>query len=644
MPDGFDKRTGKIIPLDYETLSLASEEREPICLSHREREIIVSQLGYARWRSRWMSGEYTVTDQEWTTAQEWTDNLIARLLRDTECVGNQCSDHSPLSSVFTYEPTNPHTEPDVIPDGYVLPPWRIVDGSNPADVLLALQPGDLMASSPPIADGFNFPRFRVSFENVTEIELHLLSYPTGGLAIITIDSDPLTVEVIDLTRDLNSLPFETEPVVIVERKFYDDAAHYIDVTFSPSIANQFPPVLFGGGLRKAVICHPALNGGEECNVDVRQNTEEPCKLEKTDDGTTWSEFADITLCLKGSIATTPSGGLEIITDGVATPIGQSPPDADPRERERTPRNLTGDEIKCLAAANASNVMWRLVEEGIAEVKKYTSLSLLLVLSLVLSVVFGAAWGILAIPAASAAAAFVVLASLSTGSFTAKEFREFACILQTNCTVTDGVAYFDFAAVKAAVVAKQPSWSFNVWNAVYAFLDVIGESGLNLAADTTAITDTCCDFCSTGTNSTYLYLTAEPYSGVLVSKNANNTNTIYKNAGGLGVQGNGSTLYARWDWSFIVPPGCEVTDLGVYMPTYREPISVSLFLNQLTTAYKTYSNYRPFGNHHYNGALTLRPGTNTLTVLMFCNAYTNAEAQVERIYAVYKGCDPFEYYR
>ena len=645
MPDGFTKRTGKVIPIDYDVLLTRSEEREPICLSHRERDLLISQLGYARWRGRWENEQFPLSDAEWNIASEWTDNLIARLMRDNECVGRNCTDHSPMSSIITWEPVNPFFEPEEVPAGYALHPWRIVTGSDAGDTLLQLQSGDVMAYSPPIAAGIDFPRFRVTFENVLEVELHLLSYPTGGLVLISEDDDPLTAEVIDLTRDLTSLPPETEPVVIIERKYTDDAEHWIDLTFLPTIADEFPPVLFGGGLRKVVICKPVLPGESECNLDdVRQNTEEPCILEKTADGTTWEEFADITLCLKNSIVTSPGGGLSVVSGGVTTPIGTAPGDSDPRDGVGEPRTGTDDEIKCLASANASNVMWQVVEQGIAEVKKYTALSILVVISLVLSLVFGAPWGILAIPAAPAAAAFVVLASLSTGSYTAKTFREFACILHTNCTVTGGVASFNHAAVKVAVVAKQPTFGFDVWNAIYAFLDVIGADGLNLAGETTAITDPCCDFCTTGTTATYLYLNAEPYAGVLLSKGTNNNNLLSRTATGLRVTANGNTLYARWDWSFIVPPGCEITEFGVYMLNAGEPFYASLLMNSLTTAYKTYSNHRPYGQYHYTGAITPRPGTNTFIMSAYNNNTTTGYFEVQRLYAVYRGCDPFTYYR
>lgn len=625
-------------------------------LSDRTVAMLLSQTAYLHWPSRW-EHDQELTDAQKALIRDWAKQAEAELF--AICTKEQKAVYPANDPKVSYAPNDPFNTPDLIPDGgYIMPPWY----TNPAVPIPGVEANDAMVNLlglPALSDLPNvdleglleagLPRFRINWlEDGQTVAIHFVSIPNGGQAIITIDGGVSYANVVDLNTDWTTLPLPESPgeqVEIVE--ISGPGEHFIDVTFIPIVDDELLlPIQFGGGLRKVTVTETVETACEDdMPFDVRQNDDEPCILEKSDDeGATWNEFADITLCLKDSIIKDGAGGISIVSGGETLPIGQAPADADPRGGPRLERGLTDAEIKCLASANASNVMWRLVEESIAEIKRYSALSLLIVLSLVLSLVFGAPWGALAIPAAPAAAAFVVLASLSTGSFTAKEFREFACILQANCTVTAGASTFDFAAVKTAVVAKQPSWSFNVWNAIYALLDVIGESGLELAADTTAITDTCCDFCSTGTLSTYLDLTAEPFAGVLASKNANNVNYLTRSAAGLGIVGNGTTLYGRWDWSFTVPPGSEVTELGFYMPTYREPIFVSLYLNQVTTAYKTYSNYRPYGNHHYYGPVTLRPGTNTLTIAMYCNAYTNAQAEVGRIYAIYKGCDPFEYYR
>lgn len=625
-------------------------------LSDRTVAMLLSQTAYMHWPSRWDKAEdLTLAQKE--LIRGWAQQAEAELF--AICTKEQKAVYPANDPKITYEPNDPYNTPDLIPEGgYIVPPWY----TNPSVPLPGVEANDAMVNLlglPALAGLPNIdvegllaaglPRFRINnLEDGQTVAIHFVAIPNGGQALVTIDGGVSYVNVVDLNTNLTALPLPEFPGEQIEEvTITGEGEHFIDVTFIPVVDDELLlPVQFGGGLRKVTITQTVDTACEDegMTFDVRQNDDEPCILEKNEDNAGWTPFADLTLCLKSSIIADPSGGLAVVSDGVVTPIGSAPGDADPRSRAGVPRTGTDDEIKCLAAANASNVMWQLVEQSITEIKKYSALSLLLLLSFVLSLVFGAPWGALAIPAAPAAAAFVVLASLSTGSFTAKEFREFACILKNNCTVSGGVAIFDFNAVKVAVVGKQPSWGFNVWNAVYALLDVIGADGLNLAGETTAITDTCCDFCSTGTQTTYLYLQDEPFAGVLASKNSNNINLLTRNASGLGIQGNGTTLFARWDWSFITPPGCEVTDLGVYMPTFREPIFVSLFLNGSTAAYKTYSNYRPFGNHHYNGVVTLRPGVNTLMVSMYHTATTTAEAYLQRIYAVYRGCDPFEYYR
>lgn len=557
-----------------------------------------------------------------------------------------CVDYPAQSMFIDYQPQNPFTDPGLVPSGYMLPPFTVVKDTDILLLALGYQEGDILTDitriptwSPPfpMPEG-GYTRFRISVTRKSEIELHFLSMPIGGIALVTKNGEIGTAQIVDLGFNVVEGQPTTIDEIIEEVAITDETGGYIDVTFLP-LPSPESLVRYGGGFRSVTICQEV----SMTDFDVRQNEEEPCKLQKKEGSGSWETFADITLCLKNSIVDT-GGGLEIITDGVATPISGVPDDADPRTRARATRLVTDDEIKCLASANASNVMQKVVEEAIAKYKLYPWMALLVIMSLVLSVAFGTGWGVLAIPFIPATAAMLVLASLTSGAYGAKEFREFACILYTNCTVTDGKHYFNFNAVKTAVVAKQPSFAFNVWNAVYSILDIIGEDGLNVAGDTTAITDPCCDFCSTGTQSTYLYLNAEPYYGSFMSKNTNNVNLISKSANGFRMSANGTTVYFRWDFAFQAPPGCEVTDLGVYMTNGGEPFFVGLYLNQTTTPYKSYSNYRPFGQFHYTGAVSLLPGVNRLVVAGYNNNTTTGYFEIQRVYAVYRGCDPFLYYR
>lgn len=633
-----------------------------------ETGILDSPTVCVRVNGKWASHVDGVLDRllyrdAWVGTDSEVDRAIGEIRLLLASIGaggtlkERCAEYPASNLRIAYEPNDPFLTPDYTPPTYTLPPWY----TNPAIPLPGVLPGDAMVNFlgiPGVADLPNidipgllaagFPRFRVSgIEGDKTVELHFVTVPQGGNAIITVDGGIVPVSVVELGADLTAIPApETPGATVEEITVTGTGMHYIDVTFVPILDNEAGlPIFFGGGLRKVVICGLSPDCDEEGTAlpfDVRQPEENPCILEKTEDGETWTEFADITLCLKESIVTTPSGGTAIVSDGVYTPPASAPANADPRTWARATRAGTDAEIKCLAAANASNVMWQLTERGIAEIKKYWGLSILLVLSLLLSAVFAAPWGALVIPAAPAAAALVVLSALTAGAYNSTVYREFACILYNNCTVTAGSAYFNFAAVKTAVVAKQPTFGFNVWNAIYSFLDIIGEGGLNLAGDTTAITNPCCDFCATGTNSTYLYLTAEPYFGVQIAKNAANNNQIVKNASGLRMNANGNTLYVRYDWAFVPPPGTDVVTFGFYMTNAGEPFNGTLWLNGVVV--KTWTNFRPFGQFHYAQDMSLLPGVNTFILSMYNNNTTTGYFNLERVYAVYKGCDPFRDFR
>jgi len=626
-------------------------------LSDRTVAMLLSQTAYMHWHSRWENDE-PLTDAQKELIRSWAQQAEAELF--ALCTKEQKAVYPANDPKITYAPNDPFNTPELIPDGgYIVPPWY----TNPAIPLPGVDPNDAMVNLlglPALAGLPNIdvegllaaglPRFRINWlEDGQKVAIHFVSIPNGGQALITIDGGVGYVNVVDLNTNLTALPLPEFPGETIEEiSIIGEGEHYIDVTFIPVVDDELLlPIQFGGGLRKVTITQTVEAGCEDSMpFDVRQDSETPCILQKSDDnGATWADFADITLCLKNSIVTSPDGGISIVSGGETIPLNAVPDDADPRTRARATRAATESEIKCLAAANAANVMQRVIEEAIAKYKLYPWYAVLFLLSLALSFAFGAPWGALLIPAAQGAAAMLVFSSLTAGAFSAKEFREFACILHTNCTVVDGKHYFDFNAVKTAVVAKQPSWSFNVWNGVYSVLEIIGETGLNIAGDTTAITDPCCDFCSTGTQSTYLYLTSEPYFGSVMSKNANNNNIISKSANGLRMSANGSTPYFRWDFAFQLPPGSELTELGVYMTNNGEPFYVSLFLNQVTTAYRTYSNYRPFGQFHYsNGVTGVLPGMNRLIVAGFNNNTLSGYFEIQRVYAVYRGCDPFLYYR
>lgn len=478
----------KAVQLPYAKIAAYSgTEKKVYCLSERTVAMLLAQTPYLYWASRWANADQ-FTDEQKREIRQWAAQAETELFPDG-CGGDvRCIEHPASSQVFTYAPANPFVDPEEIPEGYVAEPFRIVTGDDIGDQLLQLQAGDVMAVSPPVAAGIDFPRFRVTFEIATQVELHLLSYPTGGLALITIDDDPLSGEVIDLTRDLTSLPPETEPVVIVERNFADVLHHHIDVTFLPTIADELPPVLFGGGLRKAVICAPSVGGGEDCLFeDVWQDQESPCQLWKRVDGVE-SQFANLRLCTP--LIRQGPGGVEVSDDGgeTWTPVDVAPPAA---------RDAQSENNRCLAAANAVNVFVSLHYE----VCNNVALPGITVVSLAAAVV---GFIILILGGFVAATFFIGLVSalltyagaLTIAAFTEEVKEEFKCILYCNSAEdTPGVVTFDFGAVVSEV--QNRSGIADIWNVLEIYLNILnayqgGGEGLNRAGATTAITSAECD--------------------------------------------------------------------------------------------------------------------------------------------------------
>jgi len=655
MPSAYG-RDWKAVNIPYAEVSqLSGATLRRYELSDRTVGIILSQLAYAHWHTRW-HGVMDFTEAQKVQIRQWAQQAEGELF--ALCTVDRRQTYPPNDPKITYAPNDPFLTPELIPDGgYVLPPWY----TNPAIPLPGVEPSDAMVNFlglPFIADLPNIdlagliaaglPRFRVNnLSDGQTVSLHFVSIPQGGQAIITIDGGITYVNVVELNSDLTTLPLPETPGEQIENITISGAgAHFIDVTFIPIIDNEAGlPVFFGGGLRKVTIEETLTDASEESMpFDVRQNEELPCILEKTEDGIDWEQWADLSLCSSApAISETPNGGI-MLDDGtgILTPPPLASETYDPRDNPPRVRIGTDAELKCLASANAANVFWKLTEEGIVEVKRYWGLSVLALIGLILGGVFGGVWGVLILPLAGATTAVLVLSSLTTGVYTSAVFRDFACILLTNASVNAGVVTFNFSAVQAGVVAKQATFGFNVWHAIYAFLDIVGEGGLNLAGETDAITDACCDYCSTGTNTTYLPLGDNPWKGVMVAKNANNANTVVKDASGLRVNANGNTLYARWDWAYSPPPGTEIVTFGFYMTNAGEPFSGSLFLNNVVV--KTWTNHRPFGNFHYVQNMTLLPGVNTFILSLYNNNTTTGYFRVEQLYAVYKGCDPFAAYR
>lgn len=226
--------------------------------------------------------------------------LIWALPSDYEPEEDFCLDYqTDDSSIISFDPQDPHTEPDVVPPGYLLSPFWVVEdvlpeflpdwfaelitdiieaftGYEDDDVLctigsipLPYDIGDLLAV---LTDGL--PRFTIEVDGAGTLEMHLLSVPLGGRLLVSVDIEfnPIDIieglftegfNLIELERDYSSTPPEFDVTHIEEIILESTGAHVIYCTFIPVLDLDAFPVKFGGGIRKIVWC-PDAEPDEEC--------------------------------------------------------------------------------------------------------------------------------------------------------------------------------------------------------------------------------------------------------------------------------------------------------------------------------------------------------------------------------------------
>jgi hypothetical protein len=314
-------------------------------------------LGQLHELGKWWIWEksYSGDDKRASEAAQYWRGLIYQTLEiGAACSelpeGNGCVDY-PLSSGFiSWYPRSPFTDGSDVPEGWSGPPFSFV---GPLDILAGYLEGDIGATGfpQPTSGDLTLPSITFNVTGSGVVELHLLTAPNGGMAVVTVDGDLLGSQTFDLNADLVSLPAESNALELVyEVDISEASAHTIEVRFAPVLNDELIPIRYGGGIRSVVLC-----GFDDMAIDVRQNEETPCILEKTNDGTVWTPFADLSLCPTLPTANKPKywrvqDGItqwseDDITfyefpDGQATEFGQ-----------REPSFPGGEDKACIAAKN-----------------------------------------------------------------------------------------------------------------------------------------------------------------------------------------------------------------------------------------------------------------------------------------------------
>lgn len=249
-------------------------------------------------------------------------------------ITEDCVELAPHHPAIEWQPTNPFLDPFETPSGYLAAPFSVVNLDLPgflgdlADFLgidlaylAGLQNGDVITTllsipSNPLEVLINgLPRFLIRVNGTGTVSFNLINLPLGGQAAIGkdvfIDIPGLLtgvigggVVIVDLNRDIISIPPETSTIIGYAVEFDTPGPHFIEVAFIPAINDSGTPITYGGGLRNVTLCgFEPLEGNNVIRVL-------DCKLEQSSDGVNWTEVYDLALCLESEIGPPGADGAD----------------------------------------------------------------------------------------------------------------------------------------------------------------------------------------------------------------------------------------------------------------------------------------------------------------------------------------------
>lgn len=226
---------------------------------------------------------------------------------------------------------------------------------------------------------------------------------------------------------------------------------------------------------------------QECPLDVRQNEDSPCILEKND-GSGWVEFANLQLC--PPLVVIGADGTPYVSDDGGETYHPAAVEALPRVP------VEGQDTKCLGAANGTAAMTAFY----AQVASYFADDVLLLVAL--GGIIALILALLGLPLALGAAitAFTelwgVFSSFFADDFDSDKQDIYRCILFCHSTLVGDVVTYDYDSVLGAVDELwTPVTDFNVWTAIHYLLVIIGNDGLQRAGATTSVTEANCSDCA-----------------------------------------------------------------------------------------------------------------------------------------------------
>jgi hypothetical protein len=201
--------------------------------------------------------------------------IVLNFLKMVHCpidFEEECQEYPTYTPIIQYAPMSPFINPDEVPDGYLVPPFVFVSEENIAeygdyeigDVIVPIDAITLDLDWFETLDG-QLPTITINVEGEGKISMKLLTVPFGGVAIITLDNPPDLLDILagiitgsdnilDVNRDIVSVPPETTEHVSYEIEVMGAGMHTVYIVFLPVLDDSLIPIRFGGGLRSIELC------------------------------------------------------------------------------------------------------------------------------------------------------------------------------------------------------------------------------------------------------------------------------------------------------------------------------------------------------------------------------------------------------
>lgn len=193
------------------------------------------------------------------------------------CEGQpNCREYFPASPIFSYHPCSPYGGECELPAGYNNEPFTVVNSGNLSGIIgtwgLGYQIGDVYTDLLHLPDGDwstilegwrFFPRISVTTPpGAGTVKIQFLNIPQGGRALVVLDDDfdLLNLRLIELNKDLVSIPPETTVPFWYELEVSGEGEHLVEIAFLPTVDDTPIPIFFGGGVRSVELCGFGFGG------------------------------------------------------------------------------------------------------------------------------------------------------------------------------------------------------------------------------------------------------------------------------------------------------------------------------------------------------------------------------------------------